>query len=50
MAGEKLDKYPEGQETEALTLDGRKVKVTETLYLQTSLCGEVMYGLWEIMP
>ncbi|KAK3794651.1 hypothetical protein RRG08_003794 [Elysia crispata] len=31
MAGEKLDKYPEGQETEALTLDGRKVKVVYTL-------------------
>lgn len=31
VAGEKVDTYPEGQETEALTLDGRKVKVVYTL-------------------
>ncbi|GFR97776.1 memory suppression protein [Elysia marginata] len=31
VAGEKEDRYPEGQETEALTLDGRRVKVVYTL-------------------
>ncbi|RUS84238.1 hypothetical protein EGW08_007990 [Elysia chlorotica] len=31
VAGEKLDMYTEGQETETLTLDGRRVKVVYSL-------------------